>query len=139
MRASLDLFEASPFRARRRVVDISGDGPNNDGPSVVVARQELLARGVVVNGLPLVLKRQQSGWFDIEQLDEYYADCVIGGPGSFSIAVREIAQLREAVRTKLIMEITDLGPPARVVPAASESPRVPCDIGEQIWRRWMDR
>jgi hypothetical protein len=139
MRASLDLFDASPYQARRRVIDISGDGPNNEGPPVSLLREEVLRRGITINGLPVMIKRQQSGWFDVENLDEYYEDCVIGGPGSFMVPVTDQNDFARAIRTKLIMEITGLQPGATVIPASAAAPRVPCDIGEQIWRRWMDR
>jgi hypothetical protein len=74
---------------------------------------------------------------DIEQLDLYYEDCVIGGPGSFVIPIKERAKFKEAIRTKLILEVAGLQP--QVIPAQvkAKEPRVPCTIGEQLWReRW---
>ena len=61
-----------------------------------------------------------------EQLDVYYEDCVIGGPGSFVIAIRERDQFKEATRNKLVMEVAGVTPPARVVPAQGKKPRVYC-------------
>lgn len=139
MSESLRLFDQSPFRGLRRVIDISGDGPNNEGPPIAHLREEVLRRGITINGLPVMIKRQQAGWFDVEKLDDYYEDCVIGGPGSFMVPVETREAFTRAIRTKLLMEITAIEPAPRVIPAASEAPRVPCDIGEQIWRRWMDR
>lgn len=137
---SLELFDRSPFQARRRVIDISGDGPNNEGPQVVATRDEVLARGIVINGLPVMISRQQSGWFDIENLHEYYEDCVIGGAGAFMIPVTEREAFARAIRTKLILEISGTVPiEPTFVPVQARQPRVPCDVGEQIWRRWNDR
>jgi hypothetical protein len=73
---------------------------------------------------------------DIEDLDIYYEDCVIGGAGAFMIPIRERDQFREATRTKLVQEIAGSERPARVVPAAGK-PRISCTIGERMWQdRW---
>jgi hypothetical protein len=131
------LFAASGFRGLRRVIDVSGDGPNNSGPLVVPQRDDIVASGITINGLPLMLNRPNRFSMDIADLDIYYEDCVIGGPGAFVIPVRDRAQFKEAIRTKLIMEIAELTPEARVMPAQSRSSRVSCTIGEQMWRdRW---
>jgi hypothetical protein len=129
------LFAASGFQGLRRVVDVSGDGPNNSGPLVEPQREDLVAAGITINGLPLMLNRPNSFSMDIENLDIYYEDCVIGGPGAFVIPVRERAQFKEAIRTKLILEVAELM--TRVVPTQVRRPRVSCTIGEQMWRdRW---
>jgi hypothetical protein len=131
------LFAASGFRGLRRVIDVSGDGPNNSGPLVALQRDDVVAAGITINGLPLMLNRPNSFSMDIANLDIYYEDCVIGGPGAFVIAVRDRAQFKEAIRTKLILEIADLSPDARVQRAQARQPRVSCTIGEQMWRdRW---
>jgi hypothetical protein len=134
------LFEANPHRGVRRVVDVSGDGVNNQGPPVTVIRDELLAKNVTINGLPIMLKRPLAASMDIENLDVYYEDCVIGGPGSFVVPIREREKFKEATRVKLVLEIAGLTPPApptRVVPVASEAPRISCLIGERMWQyRW---
>ncbi len=133
------LFEGNPYRGARRVVDISGDGVNNQGPPVTVIRDELLAKNVTINGLPIMLKRPATASMDIEDLDIYYEDCVIGGPGSFVIPIKQREKFKDATRTKLVLEIAGRIPPARVVPAASEAPRISCLIGERMWRyRWPD-
>jgi hypothetical protein len=113
--ASMRLLATSKVEAVRRVIDISGDGPNTHGRSVTQAREEALAQGVTINGLPLLLKRTTSSW-DVENLDEYYRDCVIGGPGAFMIPVRERQQFADAIKTKIIREIAVLAPDAAVVP-----------------------
>ena len=131
------LFDNSGFRGMRRVIDVSGDGVNNNGPIVTVARDEVLAKGITINGLPIMLKRPMTTTMDIDNLDIYFEDCVIGGPGAFVIAIKERDQFKEAIRTKLILEIAGIVPEARVVPAQSRAPRVSCTVGEQIWRdRW---
>ena len=131
------LFAASGFRGLRRVIDVSGDGPNNSGPLVVPQRDEIVASGITINGLPLMLNRPNSFSMDIANLDIYFEDCVIGGPGAFVIPVRDRAQFKEAIRTKLILEIASLTPAARIVPAQATKTRISCTIGEQMWRdRW---
>jgi hypothetical protein len=135
---SLPLFEQNPHRGLRRVLDVSGDGTNNNGPLVTVARDQVLEKGITINGLPIMLKRQTSGgFFDIENLDVYYEDCVIGGPGAFVVPIKNREQFIEATKTKLVLEVAGLVPEARVIPAASDKPRVSCTIGEKIWNeRW---
>jgi hypothetical protein len=131
------LFEANPYRGTRRVVDVSGDGVNNQGPPVTVIRDELLAKSVTINGLPIMLKRPLAASMDIENLDVYYEDCVIGGPGSFVIPIKEREKFKEATRTKLVLEVAVRTPAARIVPVASEAPRISCLIGERMWQyRW---
>src|SRR5215813_11840510 len=75
------LFDASGFNGIRRVIDVSGDGANNSGPLLVPVRDEVLAAGITINGLPIMLKRPNTFTMDIDNLDIYYEDCVIGGPG----------------------------------------------------------
>ncbi|MFC3691507.1 DUF1194 domain-containing protein [Chenggangzhangella methanolivorans] len=139
---SAKLFETSGFSGARKVVDISGDGPNNQGEPVELVRDEVLDRGITVNGLPLMLKRPSFAMMDVGDLDAYYRDCVIGGPGAFMVPVRSIAQFPDAVRTKLLMEIAGLAPdhpsigPGGLasVPVAAERVRSDCTSGEQLWR-----
>jgi hypothetical protein len=131
------LFEGSGFHGLRRVIDVSGDGVNNQGTPVTIVRDEVLERGITINGLPIMLKRPQPGSIDIEDLDVYYEDCVMGGPGAFVIPIKERDQFREATRTKLVLEIAGVTPTPRVIPAAADKPRVSCTIGERMWQeRW---
>ena len=81
------LFENSGYRGIRRVIDVSGDGANNNGPLVTVTRDDAVAKGITINGLPIVAKRLNYATMDIEKLDIYYEDCVIGGPGAFVIPI----------------------------------------------------
>ncbi len=133
---SAKLFETSGYRGIRRVIDVSGDGANNQGQLVAVARDEVLEKGITINGLPIMLKRPSASTMDIENLDIYYEDCVIGGPGAFVVPIQERDKFREAIRTKLILEIAGLAPAPRVALAASK-PRISCTIGERLWNeRW---
>lgn len=129
------LFDESGVRGLRRVIDVSGDGPNNAGAPVVPVRDAIVAKGVVINGLPILLKRPTS-LFDLENLDRYYADCVIGGTGAFSIPVREPGEFRNATRRKLLLEIAGLPAPQprlfRVQAGPSEA-TADCLIGEKRW------
>jgi hypothetical protein len=120
------LFDASGYRGLRRIIDVSGDGTNNIGPSVTLMRDEVLANGITINGLPIMLNRPYGSGTDIANLDVYYEDCVIGGPGAFVIAIHERDQFKEATRTKLVLEIAGLTPQPRVIPAQVRSPRVYC-------------
>jgi hypothetical protein len=131
------LFEGSGYRGGRRVIDVSGDGVNNNGPNVTLTRDEVLAKGITINGLPILLKRPNVGTMDIDNLDVYYEDCVIGGPGAFVIPIRNREQFKEAIRTKLVLEIAGRTPQRRIVPASSVRPRISCTIGERLWQeRW---
>jgi hypothetical protein len=72
---------------------------------------------------------------DLENLDVYYEDCVIGGPGAFVVPIKERAQFKDATRTKLVLEIAGLTP--RLIPASAAAPRISCMIGERMWQqRW---
>jgi Protein of unknown function (DUF1194) len=119
------LFNASGYGGLRRVIDVSGDGTNNMGPPVTIMRDEVLAAGITINGLPIMLSRPYGTGTDIPNLDVYYEDCVIGGPGSFVIAIKEREQFKEATRTKLVQEIAGVPTKPRVVPAQVRS-RVYC-------------
>jgi hypothetical protein len=136
------LLEAVPFLAERRVIDVSGDGPNNQGLPVTVARDAAVAKGITINGLPLMTEGGYGSAFNIPDLDEYYRRCVIGGPGAFMIPVDDWDQFAEAVRRKLVLEIGALEPApkgterARVMPAQFDfAPPYDCLIGEKIWRQ----
>jgi len=134
------LFDHSGYRGLRRVIDVSGDGANNAGPLIVPTRDDVLAAGITINGLPIMLKRPTPGTMDMENLDVYYEDCVIGGPGAFVVPIRERSKFIEATRTKLVLEIAGRQPAPRVVPASAQAPRISCTIGEKMWQeRWGGR
>jgi hypothetical protein len=134
---AMPLFDENPHRGLRRVIDISGDGPNNNGAPVVIARDAAVEKGIVINGLPIMVKEPSYSTMDIDNLDFYYEDCVIGGPGSFVVTIKEREKFKEAIRTKLLLEIAGRTPERPVVPAAGREARVNCMIGEKIWQdRW---
>jgi hypothetical protein len=134
---AVPLFDEDPYRGTRRVIDISGDGPNNNGSPVTGAREAALAKGIVINGLPIMVKEPSYSTMDIDNLDFYYEDCVIGGPGSFVVAIKDRDKFKEAIRTKLVLEVAGRTPERRIVPVAEKEPRVSCLIGEKIWQdRW---
>jgi len=124
---SLRQLRESGVTPVRQVIDISGDGANNQGRGVTAARDEAVAQGITINGLPLMLKRPDGTW-DIDNLDLYFRDCVIGGPGAFMIPVREKAQFAQAIRTKIIREIA--GQPQPLVQPAQADPPANCLAGE---------
>jgi hypothetical protein len=102
------LFEDNGYAGDRRVIDVSGDGPNNSGRPVTLARDAAVARGIVINGLPILNDRRQP--FSLPTpidmaLDVYYAQNVIGGPGSFVIPAQDLTDFRAAILSKLIREI----------------------------------
>jgi hypothetical protein len=134
---AMPLFDENPHRGLRRVIDISGDGPNNNGGPVVTARDAALEKGIVINGLPIMVKEPSYSTMDIDNLDFYYEDCVIGGPGSFVVTIKDREKFKEAIRTKLLLEVAGRTPERPIVPVAGKEPRVSCMIGEKIWQdRW---
>ena len=91
------------YIATRRVIDISGDGANNDGRPVTEARDAAVAAGVTINGLPII---------EVEpNLEEYYRDNVIGGPGAFVVVARDSGAFGAAVLRKLLVEVAGIEPP----------------------------
>ena len=136
-----ELFATSGVRGIRRVVDVSGDGPNNAGQAVVPVRDELVAGGIVINGLPIMLHTAVSTTFDISDLDRYYGNCVIGGAGAFMVPVRELTEFAAAIRRKLLLEISGLQNLARIVPVQASPPAdgYDCMTGEKRWQWYFDR
>jgi hypothetical protein len=94
------LLNDSPYKASRRIIDISGDGANNRGRAVTRARDEAVAANIGINGLPILALEPD--------LDKYYEDNVIGGPGAFVIAARDYESFAAAILKKLITEIADV-------------------------------
>jgi hypothetical protein len=134
---AMPLFDENPHRGLRRVIDISGDGPNNNGAPVTGARDAAIEKGVTINGLPIMVKEPSYSTMDIDNLDLYYEDCVVGGAGAFVVTIKDRDKFREAIRTKLVLEVAGRTPQRRVVPVAANEPRVNCLIGEKIWQdRW---
>lgn len=152
---SRPMFEANEFDGTRRVIDISGDGANNFGRLVNEARDDAIAAGITINGLPIVNDRpSRFGWRGISNLDLYYEHCVVGGPGSFIVVAENFRAFATAVRRKLILEIAGMSPnnlqngkislPSRSRRIAANGIRLvaedvvpPCNIGEQRWRDYF--
>ncbi len=148
------LLEASEkdFAATRRVIDVTGDGPNNAGNSMTMAHDQTVAQGIVINGLP-VMDDMANGYF--AGLDKYYAGCVTGGRGAFVVVVKSYRDYATAMRRKLILEISgnetavkeailqtepnsllrkvagpapQAGPPVQVLPSGPNEYSKNCDI-----------
>lgn len=131
-------FDNNGYEAARRVIDVSGDGPNNMGIPIEVARDPVVDAGITINGLPIMIKRP-GGFASIPDLDVYYQDCVIGGFGAFMVAVHSADQFAEAIRRKLVLEIAGQEREPQVIPAAATAggKRIDCLIGEKLRQQWM--
>ena len=133
---AMRLFDENPHRGIRRVINISGDGPNNNGSPVVTARDAALEKGVIINGLPIMVKEPPPGATDvIEDLDLYYEDCVIGGPGAFVMTIKDRDKFKEAIRTMLVRAVAGLAPERPNIPSTGKEKRVSCLIGEELFQR----
>jgi Protein of unknown function (DUF1194) len=99
------MLEASERNiiATRRVIDVSGDGPNNDGRPLSDAHKEVLAQKIVINGLP-IMDENANGYYP--NLDKYFAGCVVGGTGAFVVVVKSFKDFGAAMRRKLVLEIS---------------------------------
>lgn len=116
------LIESSGLEATRKAIDISGDGPANTGRPVAEARDEVVGRGIVINGLPIMSGDYGTGdWGAYPgQLDQYYMHCIIGGQGSFIVPARGFQEFVAAMRRKLVLEISDSGLRPKLVKAAAQ-------------------
>ena len=144
---SVPRFATNRFEGTRRIIDISGDGANNYGRLVNEARDDAVAAGITINGLPIITEQASLRYPTIADLDLFFQDCVIGGPGAFHVVANGFEDFARAVRKKMILEIAGTfpaqiqrvggpsadGPPWRIWRAAEREP-MPCNIGE--WR-WM--
>ena len=132
---SAGLFEGD---GTRRVIDISGDGPNNAGGKVTEARDAAVAAGIVINGLPVLISPAQN----YPTLDRYFTDCVIGGEGAFALPVLSVGDLGEAIRMKLLRELLAASEhgngKGRFISAAAEPPS-DCLAGEKERARRTDQ
>lgn len=143
-----EMIESNALEGTRRVIDVSGDGPNNFGNPVDAVRDATISRRIAINGLP-ILNRSDAfdSRFYLADLDKYYLGCVIGGPGAFLVVAGSFEDFARAIRRKLILEIAGAAPPGRLVRVSSPGrPRASpggyvypggCDIGERMWERWF--
>ncbi|MGE0422705.1 MAG: DUF1194 domain-containing protein [Reyranellaceae bacterium] len=160
IRYAIPMFDRLKWAAERRVLDISGDGSNNDGGMVTEARDDAIGRGISINGLPIFNDRPNpTGFPNDPDLDRYYEGCVIGGPRSFMVVANDFENFAEAVRKKLLQEIADFAPQPRAGRQFAQSrdsamglrdPHAPgpgghrryepgCDIGEKRTREFYRR
>ena len=143
------MIETNDFDGTRRVIDVSGDGPNNFGRLVDRVRDATIAKRITINGLPIVNDRGQfNSRYYLPDLDEYYRGCVIGGAGAFIVVARDFKDFARAIRRKLILEIAAAPPEFRrarsgfILKASAHSRLRPrrsggvyekgCDIGERM-------
>ncbi len=135
------LLDAIGLAATQRAIDVSGDGPNNDGKLVEPVRDEIIARGITINGLPIMTEADKFDTYYLPDLDKYYEGCVIGGPHSFIHVAHGFEDIARAMRRKLVLEISDAThshdvqaivpvalPPRRSHPVYDKG----CDIGERM-------
>jgi Protein of unknown function (DUF1194) len=110
--AAVAQLARAPFEAQRRTIDVSGDGTNNAGRDVGLARDEAMALGISINGL-VILSETPLPWNPEHTnppggLTKYYRDSVIGGPGSFVLEAKDFNSFGEAIVKKMIAEIAEL-------------------------------
>ena len=114
---SVKLFDEAPFKAARKTIDVSGDGTNNSGRDVTLARDDALAKGITINGL-VILSERPMAWNPEHTnppggLPNYFRDNVIGGPGAFVVVAEDFNSFGQAIVKKLIAEIAEAPlPPA---------------------------
>src|ERR1700745_2187089 len=108
-------FAAAKWQARRRIIDISGDGTNNPGGSVTEARDQAIASGVTISGLAIINDKPNLGYSAHAQppggLPLYYKQNVIGGANAFLLVVQDFNSFADAMAQKLAKEI-DVARPA---------------------------
>lgn len=129
---AVDLLEVSEFEAAKRIIDISGDGANNYGPPVTTARDRAVGLGITINALPILIRPSRG-----VELDRYFEDCVIGGQGAFVLVARAPEEFAQAIRRKLILEIS--AEPSERLRLASDHEPVDCMIGERLRRNMFNR
>ena len=148
------MIESNDIEGTRRVIDVSGDGPNNWGNMVDHVRDAVIRRRITINGLPIMNPADAvNSRYYLADLDLYYRGCVIGGPGAFTIVANSFKDYARAVRRKLVLEIAGAVPsetdtPRAVIVKAATNPHLRpspagytypkgCDIGERM-RGYID-
>ncbi len=136
IRYAVPMFDKNDYDGLRKVIDISGDGPNNNGGPVTDARQMALDAGVTINGLPIINDRPGPGGSrSFKDLERYYRDCVIGGPNAFLEVARSFDDFARAIQRKLVFEISEHAPggdAVRPIPVQGAPPF--CGMGERELR-----
>ncbi|MGE0651169.1 MAG: DUF1194 domain-containing protein [Alphaproteobacteria bacterium] len=143
-----DLINRNAFQGTRRVIDVSGDGPNNYENRVDHVRDAVLAQQIVINGLPIM--NEADSWrsrYYLPDLDRYFEGCVTGGPGSFIMPATDFKDFARAIKRKLILEIAGITPPShpRILKAQASGGGTGagyekgCDVGERMrYSAWGD-
>jgi hypothetical protein len=98
-----------------------------------MARDAALTKGIVINGLPILIRPS----FTVRELDRYYAECVTGGPGSFVLPIKNASEFATAIRRKLILEVSGAPTVARIIPVQGTEP-MDCGLGERDRRLFSD-
>ena len=141
-----DMIEKNAFDGTRRVIDVSGDGPNNFEGRVDAVRDSVIARRISINGLPIINEADRFNQrYYLPDLDRYFEGCVIGGPGAFVVPAHDFKDFARAIKKKLVLEIAGLMPeqPARIMKARLRKAQAGgsltgraydkgCDIGERM-------
>jgi hypothetical protein len=130
---AMSLFDNNPNRGSRRVINISGNGPNNSGEPVLEARNAALAKGITIDGLPIM--KEPTGPQDIEHLNYYYEDCVTGGPGSSVMKIEGRDNLQEVIGAMLVREVAGFAPERSNISSTEQEKRISCSIGEEMFER----
>ena len=139
LRFASAMILKNKIKSLRKVIDVSGDGPNNNGLPVSVARDATVRQGIVINGLAFVIERPEdmSSFFAISDIDRYYRNCVVGGPGSFVMRVTDKAEFETAIRRKLLQEIAGVQmqrpPLLQKVQFRRRATDYDCLVGERRW------
>jgi hypothetical protein len=126
------LIQRAGIDSDRNAIDVSGDGPNNNGSSVPPVRNVVLREGIVINGLPIILDPTPVYGGSIA---DYYEDCIIGGPGAFIVAVTDVNQFSAAIRRKLVLEIAARDVNVTIEPVLDifpSRPRIDCYLAETV-------
>ncbi|WP_018698804.1 DUF1194 domain-containing protein [Amorphus coralli] len=137
---SINQIDTNAYEGLRRVIDVSGDGPNDHGRPVTQARELAVARNVTINGLPIVLDEHGKRWSVVDDLERYYRNCVIGGAGSFQVPIRNRQDFAAAIRRKLVLEIVGVEPEETplvmqaAAPGANDGGDL-CTVGERATAR----
>jgi hypothetical protein len=143
------MIENNKYLGTRRVIDVAGDGPNNHGRLVADVRDDIINKGISINGLPIINDGDEgfASQFSIKDLDDYYRGCVIGGRGAFIVVAKDFPDFARAIRRKLIFEIAFGGNAPKLLHRVQGGRRAfggyvykpGCDIGERLWlRRFSD-
>jgi hypothetical protein len=107
------LFENNRYEGARQVIDISGDGSNNSGRPVWLARDAAIEGGITINGLTIINDRPNPFSRPEPKLDDYYRENVVGGTGAFVVIAEDFASFSSAILSKLIKEVAAAPQPPR--------------------------